>query len=46
MLCALHIDEFNRQNIILSDKTKNNVLQKGDFYRIYYSDEDCCFSKM
>jgi hypothetical protein len=44
MLCALHIDEFDRQNIILSDKTKNNVLQKGDFYRIYYSDEDCCFN--
>lgn len=32
------MSSFDKRNIIFSDKTKNNVLQKGDFYRMYYSD--------
>ena len=38
MFASLPLLIFDDRNIILSDKTKNNVLQKGDFYRIYYSD--------
>lgn len=37
MFMSFKLSEFDERNIILSDKTKNNVLQKGDFYRIYYS---------
>ena len=39
MLLSLDAKDFIKTNIILSDKTKNNVLHKGDFYRIYYSNQ-------
>ncbi len=37
MFVSFKLTNFDKRNIILSDKTKNNVLQKGDFYRIHYS---------
>ena len=37
MFISFKLACFDKRNIILADKTKNNVLQKGDFYRIYYS---------
>jgi hypothetical protein len=44
MLFILNINDFNKNNLIFSDKIKNNILQKGEFYRIYYSDEICCLN--
>ena len=38
MFISFNLSNFDKRNIIFSDKTKNNVLQKGDFYRINYSD--------
>uniref|UniRef100_A0A6C0C3Z7 Uncharacterized protein n=1 Tax=viral metagenome TaxID=1070528 RepID=A0A6C0C3Z7_9ZZZZ len=31
--------DFNKNFLMLSDKTKNNVMNDGYFYRLYYSDE-------
>jgi len=39
MLLSLTPEQFEENNIILSDKTKNTILSNGDFYRIYYSDK-------
>ena len=38
MFISFNLSNFDKRNIIFSDKIKNNVLQKGDFYRINYSD--------
>ena len=37
-------EQFNQNNIILEDKQKNIILDNGDFYRIYYSDESVCLN--
>jgi len=37
MLLVLHPEQYNINNILFSDKTKNNILNDGDFYRLYYS---------
>ncbi len=36
----LLIKDYDKDNIILSEKQKNNILAGSDFYRVYYSDED------
>lgn len=38
MLLVINPTQFDKKNIIFSEKTKNNILVDGDFYRIYYSD--------
>ena len=37
MLITLNKEQINKKNILYSEKTKNNILHNGDFYRIYYS---------
>ena len=37
-------EQFKQNNIILEDKQKNIILDNGDFYRIYYSDESVCLN--
>lgn len=37
MLLALESDQYNKDFILFSEKTKNNILSNGDFYRIFYS---------
>ena len=44
MLLSLTPHQFSINNIIISDKTKNNILENGDFYRIYYSDKNASFN--
>ena len=39
MLITLNPNQINKKNILYSEKTKNNILNNGDFYRIYYSNE-------
>ncbi len=39
MLIALTSDQYEPNSIIFSDRIKNNILNNGHFYRIYYSDE-------
>ena len=31
--------DFNKNFLMLSEKTKNNIMNDGYFYRLYYSDE-------
>ena len=38
MFLAIAPSQFNIHHIMLSEKTKNNVMEGGDFYRLYYSD--------
>ena len=38
MFLAISPSQFNIHHIMLSEKTKNNVMEGGDFYRLYYSD--------
>jgi len=41
MYLAIKPAQFDIHNIMLSDKTKNNVMEHGNFYRLYYSDNLC-----
>jgi len=41
MFLIIQPKDFNKNFLMLSDKTKNNVMNDGYFYRLYYSDEDC-----
>ena len=40
MYLALNYIEFDKHFIMLSNKTRNNIMDNSDFYRIYYSDEN------
>jgi len=40
MLLTVSLPQYDPSHVMFSDKTKNNVLNTGDFYRIYYSDND------
>jgi len=51
MYLAIEPSQFNIHHMMLSEKTKNNVMEGGDFFRLYYSDPICnsnglfiCFS--
>ena len=39
MYLAISPKNFNKDFLMISDKTKNNVIGEGSFYRIYYSGE-------
>lgn len=39
MLLTINQDNYDKINILYSEKTKNNILTNGDFYRIYYSNK-------
>ena len=34
-------NDFNPHNVIISDKTRNNVMVGSDFHRLIFSDEHC-----
>ena len=38
LIAAINIPQFDKHNIILSNKTNNNIVEQGFFYRMYYSD--------
>ena len=40
MYLAINIDNFNSHFVMLSEKTKNNVMTDSDFYRLYYSNTE------
>tara|TARA_Y100000593_G_C4256638_1_gene309970 strand:- start:45 stop:515 length:471 start_codon:yes stop_codon:yes gene_type:complete len=40
MFFALELDQFNISNVLTSDKTKNNIMNNSDFYRLYFSNEN------
>jgi hypothetical protein len=40
MFITLQLDQFNINNIFTSEKTKNNIMNNSDFYRLYFSDEE------
>lgn len=40
MFVSLDIEQFNKNNIIISEKTRNNVIDDSFFYRFYYSEDD------
>jgi len=39
MYIGINAKDYNKHNIMLSNKTPNNIMENGDFYRIYYSDK-------
>ena len=39
MFFALELDQFNINNVFTSEKTKNNIMNNSDFYRLYFSEE-------
>ena len=41
MNLAIKTHEFDPHNIIISEKTKNNVMSESDFYRLIWSNEYC-----
>lgn len=40
MFVTLNINQFNINNVFTSEKTKNNILNNSDFYRLYFSNEE------
>jgi|TARA_B110000495_G_C23027727_1_gene611126 hypothetical protein len=40
MFITLQLDQFEINNIFTSEKTKNNIMNNSDFYRLYFSDEE------
>jgi hypothetical protein len=44
MFLAITPKQYDPHFIMLSEKTKNNVLNGGDFYRLYYSDEEATYN--
>lgn len=40
MYISLNTNQYDINNVIISEKTKNNIMTNGDFYRLYYSTED------
>ena len=41
MNLAIKTNEFDPHNIIISEKTINNVMTESDFYRLIWSNEYC-----
>jgi hypothetical protein len=39
MYSSIDYINFDKHFIMLSGKTKNNIMENSDFYRVYYSDE-------
>ena len=44
MYLTIHPSQFNIHYMMLSEKTKNNVMEGGDFFRLYYSDNLCNYN--
>tara|TARA_B100000035_G_scaffold126095_1_gene107319 strand:+ start:4458 stop:4940 length:483 start_codon:yes stop_codon:yes gene_type:complete len=44
MFLTINHKNFNPHNIIISEKTKNNVMLGSDFHRLIFSDEFCSTS--
>ena len=44
MFLTINHKNFNPHNIIISEKTKNNVMVGSDFHRLIFSDEFCSTS--
>ena len=42
MHLTIDTNQFNIHNVMISDKTKNNIMSNSDFYRIYFSND--CFT--
>ena len=40
MFFALELDQFDINNVFTSEKTKNNIMNNSDFYRLYFSNEN------
>lgn len=40
MYISLNTNQYDINHVIISEKTKNNIMTNGDFYRLYYSTED------
>ena len=40
MYISLDMNQYNEKNIMISEKTKNNIMSQGDFYRLYFSTPD------
>ena len=38
MYLAINLKDFSPHFVMLSEKTRNNVMSNSDFYRLYYSD--------
>jgi len=41
MYVSIHHNEFNPHTVIISEKTRNNVMVGSDFHRLIFSDEYC-----
>ena len=39
MNLTINMNQYNKDYIILSDKIKNNIMNNGDFFRIYFTNE-------
>ena len=44
MYLTIKANEFDQNNILINNKTKNNIMNNSDFFRILYSDDKITFN--
>ena len=44
MYLTIKANEFAQNNILINNKTKNNIMNNSDFFRILYSDDKITFN--
>ena len=46
MYLTLNLNQFDINNIFTSEKTKNNIMNNSDFYRLYFSNNEMVMNGM
>ena len=40
MFLCINLDDFKKENLLINNKIRNNIITNSYFYRLYYSNED------
>jgi len=40
MFLCINLDDFQKNNLLINNKIRNNIITNSYFYRLYYSDND------
>ena len=40
MFLCIHLDDFKKENILINNKIRNNIITNSYFYRLYYSNNN------
>ena len=40
MFLCINLDDFDKENLLINNKIRNNIITNSYFYRLYYSNEN------